>query len=90
MYDLDNGGEGIVSEVCKPDYEKQTARVKKDLDVLNSTKLTLIHFVTYFKHYIHRNQKPSTLAEFIGKLELDILQKTDQFNELLKRIEKEK
>ncbi len=88
MYDTNQGGPESARSECKPDYEKAAASLKKKMDIYVQFKNSLIAFVqTIGRHSLRR--EPSSLPELLGKVELDIMEQSEEYNNLLSMIEKD-
>jgi len=92
-FDIDQGCLGLSPQTsslreCRPDYEAQAANVKKQLDSTEALESALFNFAE--SHNTYQFNKISSFAEMLGGVSLVKHNLTKMYEELLKRIEKEK
>jgi len=90
MYDTDGMSDRPMGESmkpCKPDYEAMAATSKQNLDVVKNFRASLIDFISVIGRHSMRRREPSSLPELLGTVELDIISREREVENLLKQIE---
>ena len=87
MYDSSRLTEGSVKE-CKPDYEKVAIDQKAELVIIENFKKSLLEFIGVINRHSFK-QKPSSIPELLGTVEIDIINRQKQYERTLEMIEKD-
>ena len=87
MYDK-NMSESIPKE-CKPNYEEVATKQSADLVVIKTFKCSLIAFIGVIGRHSFKREA-SSIPELLGMVELDIINRQEQYERTCEMIEKDK
>jgi len=77
---------GMAEKEYKPDYEKEAANQKRELDVIKRFKQSLLEFIDVVGPYSSRDG----VALLLGTTEIDIIEREKTLAVIMKKIEEEK
>jgi len=86
MYET-NPTRGESEKACKPDYEKMAAKQKAELTTIENFKESLIEFVAVVGRHSFKREV-SSIPELLGTVELDIINRQEQYRRTLDNMEK--
>ena len=82
-------GSGPQAEKCnEPDWEQMYAKRKKEFDAIGIFKLQLLDFIKIVGIHSLRRDGKNQMAEFLGTIEIDLMQRNQELERLAAKIEK--
>ena len=76
------------AESChEPDWEAEAALMKKNISILIRFRISLLEFIEVVGSHSLNRREGNSLAELLGIVTLDILERRKVYNKTLERLE---